>query len=301
MQLIYRIIYSTEINKVLRKINKFLLPVLPKKIKLPPTGVMNIESKDGKQMKLSLNQTCGLGGIIYWNGGYEAFEYTPIFIKLARKISTFYDVGANIGYYSLLACMENEKMEVVSFEPALGPLHYLKENKEINNYANIKIESIALSDQEGEIEFYEIKNKKYTYLEHCLAGESNAGSLTTGRNFQINKVKTTTFDSYVANNKVENIDLVKIDTEGTEHLILGNADKVLGGMKPIVICETLFNQIEDKLEVIFTKYGYEFYNHTEDGLLKVDTIIRKEYDGVNNCFFVHPSKRHLIEEFIISK
>ena len=299
MQIIYRIIYAQGLNKMLRSLNKVLLPILPKWIKLPPTGVLDIVSKDGKKIKLSLNQTCGLGSIIYWEGGYEVFEYTPIFIKLSRKIDSFFDIGANIGYYSLLAAMENSNMKITCFEPATGPHFYLSENVRVNNFTNIKIEDVALSDQEGEIEFHEIKNKKYKYLEHCLAGESNAGSLTTGRNFQINKVKTTTFDRYVKENNIDHIDLVKIDTEGTEHFILNNASSILGEMKPIIICETLFDQIEDELEVIFSSFGYEFYNHVPKGLVKVPTIIRKEYNGVNNCFFVHPSKKHLIEEFIV--
>ena len=69
-------------------------------------------------------------------------------------------------------------------------------------------------------------------------------------------------------------------------------------MKPIIICETLFNTIEPELESIFKLYGYDFYNHTESGLEKVTSIIREKDNGVRNCFFVHPSKYHLIEEFI---
>ncbi|MEL7121888.1 MAG: hypothetical protein AAFO07_20740, partial [Bacteroidota bacterium] len=70
-------------------------------------------------------------------------------------------------------------------------------------------------------------------------------------------------------------------------------------MKPIVICETLFNTIESELESIFKNYGYEIYNHTDKGLKKVDSIVRAEDDGIRNCFFVHPSKKEIIEEFVI--
>ena len=119
-----------------------------------------------------------------------------------------------------------------------------------NQFKNIKIESIALSHKEGEIIFHEIKNKKYSYLKHNLAGESNAGSNTEGRNFVQNKVTTTTLDTYVKNHHNQPIDLIKMDTEGTEHYILENADVVLKQMKPIIICETLFNTIEKELEII---------------------------------------------------
>ncbi len=132
-----------------------------------------------------------------------------------------------------------------------------------------------------------------------MAGESNAGSNTTGRNFLPVNVKTTTLDQYVEKNAETCIDLIKMDTEGTEHLILEKSNNVLTEMKPIIICETLFNNIEPELERIMSSYGYEFYNHTEHGLKKVNSIVRKKDDGVRNCFFVHPEKYHLIEEFVI--
>ena len=299
-QLFYRTIYNSQINWILRNINKTVLPLLPKKINLPPSGILRIKNHVGKVLKIRTNQTNYLTKVIFWEGGYENFEYTQIFLKLIKKVSTFYDVGANIGYYSLLAAMENENIKVVGFEPAQGPLHYFNQNVSINKFKNIKVESIALSHSEGEIEFYEIRNKKYKYLKYNLAGESNAGSLTHGRNFEINKVKTSTLDNYVSRNNEANIDLIKIDTEGTENLILENSGHVLKEMKPIIICETLFNVIEKELEEIMLSYGYEFYYPTKKGLEKHATIVRQFDNGNSNCFFVHPERLHLIKEFIVS-
>jgi FkbM family methyltransferase len=295
-QLFYKIIYNDKINIALRYLNKLLYPVLPKAIRIAPSGILTIK-KDEKYLKIKLNQTSYLGTIIFWNG-FETFEYTAIFLSLIKKINLFYDIGANIGYYTLLAKMSNPGIKIVSFEPASGPLFYLRENIRINNFDNIKAEPVALSDKSGEIDFYEIKNAKYTYLEHCLAGEGNIGSLTTGRNFVINKVKTITLDEYVKTNNEGPIDLIKMDTEGTENLILEKSGFILGEMKPIIICETIFNKIEHLLEDILKSYGYEFYNHTKTGLVKTDSIKREFDNGISNCFFVHPGKLYLIEEFI---
>ncbi|MDG2370366.1 MAG: FkbM family methyltransferase [Flavobacteriales bacterium] len=296
-QFFFKLIYNSSINPILRKINKVLYPLLPSKIKLPPSGTMKIQNNLGDQLKIYTNQTNYLTQLLYWEG-YENFEYTDIFISLIKKINTFYDIGANIGYYSLLAEMENKSIKVVGFEPATGPLHYFKENVRINNYKNIKIESIALSHKEGEIIFHEIKNKKYSYLEHNLAGESNAGSNTEGRNFVQNTVKTTTLDNYANSNLDKSIDLIKMDTEGTEHFILEHAHHVLKEHKPIVICETLFNTIEPELEKIMSNHGYEFYNHYDNGLKQTKSIIREQDNGVRNCFFVHPEKKDLINEYL---
>jgi FkbM family methyltransferase len=299
IQTLYKIIYNGKINFILRNLNRLLLPVLPWKIKLPPSGIMKLKGTGGKVLKISTNQTNYLTYLIFWQGGYHKFEYTDIFISLIKKVSAFYDIGANIGYYSLLAAMENEKIRVVGFEPARGPLFYFRENVRINSFKNIRIESIALSHIEGEIDFYEIKNKKYKYLEHNLGGESNTGSKTTGRNFVLNRVKTSTLDNYVKIHSEDNIDLIKMDTEGTENLILENSVHILKEMKPVIICETLFNTIEAELERIMRSYGYEFYGHIPGGLQKQETLVRKTDDGISNCFFVHPDRYHLIEEFIV--
>jgi FkbM family methyltransferase len=269
IQTFYRIIYNRRINYVLRNINRILLPLLPWKIKIPPSGVMKLKCTTGRVLKIKTNQTNYLTYLIFWQGGFHRFEYTDIFIRL------------------------------IGFEPATGPLFFFRENVRINAFTNIKVESIALSHKDGEIEFYEIKNNKYKYLEHNLGGESNTGSKTTGRNFVRNKARTSTLDNYVRFAGGGNVDLIKMDTEGTENLILESSDFVLKEMKPIIICETLFNTIEPELERIMSSYGYEFYNHIPDGLQKTGSIRRKEDDGISNCFFVHPDKYHLIEEFVI--
>ena len=296
-QLIYKVIYNKYINKLLRNLNRILRPILPEKIKLPPSGLIRFKNNLGQVLTIKTNQTSYLTQLLYWEG-YQNFEYSDIFIKLIKKINVFYDIGANIGYYSLLAEIENKNIKVIGFEPASGPLFYFRENIKINKFKNIRVESLALSDKEGEITFYEIKNQKYTYLKHNLAGEGNVGSKKIGRNFVPISVKTITLDKYVENTKEVNIDLIKMDTEGTEHFILENSANVLKLMKPIIICETLFNTIELELEKLMISYGYEFYNHTEMGLKKVNTIVREVDDGVSNCFFVHPTKFDLIKEFV---
>lgn len=297
-QVIYKFIYNPQINIVLRNLNKALSPILPDKIKIPPSGVLTLKNEGGKELKIKTNQTNYPTHLIFWQD-YQNFEYTDIFIRLIKKMNVFYDIGANIGYYSLLAEMENPEIKVIGFEPASGPLFYFKENIRINKFKNITIEDIALSEKTGEITFYEIKNKKYSYLEHNLAGEGNAGSKTNNRNFVPVLVKTKTLDQYILEANEEAVDLIKMDTEGTEHLILKHSTFVLERMKPIIICETLYDTIEFELQSIFEKFGYEFYNHTEAGLKKVKSIVRTYDDGVRNCFFVHPSKFDLIKEFVI--
>lgn len=297
IQIIYKAIYNPSLNYIIRNVNKFFSPFLSKKIRIPPSGIISISNSTGKKIKIKTNQTNYLTQLIFWDG-YQNFEYTKIFISLIKKVSTFYDIGSNIGYYSLIASMENPEVKVIAFEPAKGPLNFLKENVELNKLNNIKIEPIALSNIVGQISFNEVKNKKYKYLKYNLAGTGSSEILNKGEDFFINVVNTNTLDNYYKVN-CDQVDLIKIDTEGTEHLILQASKKLISETKPIIICETLYNTTEDKLEVFFKSLGYEFYNHLPKGLEKTISIKRKKDNGVRNCFFVHPSKFHLIQEFIV--
>ncbi|MEL6538854.1 MAG: FkbM family methyltransferase [Bacteroidota bacterium] len=297
MQFLYRIVYFPPINVVLRTINKWIKPILPAGFTLPPSGKITFRLRDHKTLRLKTNPTNYLTQRLFWEGP-EQFEYTTIFMSLIQKMDVFFDVGAHAGYYSLLAGLYNPDCKVISFEPASGPKHFFKENIALNNTRNIHLETIALSHQEGEITFYEIRNKKYRYLKYNLAGEGNTGSLTEGRNYHPIVVPTTTLDQYVAQHNVETIDLMKMDTEGTEYLILEHADKVLGEFQPILIIETLFGVREAEMEKVLKKYGYDFYSHTPKGLVKTVTLVRTEPNGVDNCFMVHPSKVHLIQDYL---
>ncbi|WP_299675618.1 FkbM family methyltransferase [uncultured Dokdonia sp.] len=298
MNLFYGIIYHPKINKLIRNINYVLAPILPAKIKIYPTGKIKVHFKEVGPIYFKTNQTSFLTRELFWKGP-EKFEFTSIFIKLIKKVDVFLDVGTNIGYYSILGGKFNPKLQVIAFEPSEGPRVYASENSKINNLEErIQIEPLALSNTTGILDFYNVTNPKFPNI-HNLSGEHN---LTTSKDkLNYTKVKATSviLDEYVASSKITTIDLMKIDTEGSEYLILEGAQKVLDTHRPIVICETLFNVIEDKLEAIFIDRDYAFYNHTGTGLTKVSSIQRTEDNGARNCFFVPKEKVALIEEFVV--
>lgn len=297
MQLLYKFIYNPFFNYVLRNLNKSLSPILPNSIKLPPSGILKLKTDSGV-LKIATNQTSYLTQLLFWNG-YKYFEYSELFETLSKDIDTFLDIGSNIGYYSLLGVKSNPKMKAFAFEPAHGPKYFLNKNIKLNNFSNqIQPVDLALSNTIGNIDFYEVESLKYNYITHNLAGEGNAGTKKTSRNFIKNTVKAVTLKNFVETNSIKQIDLIKIDTEGTEVDILESGKNIIKQHQPIIICETLFDTIEDQLEVFFTDLNYDFYNHDENGLHKVSTIKRTIDNGIRNCFFVPKSKTKLISKFV---
>ncbi|WP_299127249.1 FkbM family methyltransferase [uncultured Winogradskyella sp.] len=298
MQNFYKIIYNSYLNFILRNLNRSVHTLLPKKIKLPPSGILKLKTDSGI-IKLATNQTSYLTQLLFWNG-YKNFEYSNIFEKLSKKTNTFLDIGSNIGYYALLGVVSNPNMRVYAFEPAHGPKFYLNKNIILNNLShNITAVDLALSDTNGAIDFYEVESFKYKYLKYNLAGEGNAGTKKTSRNFVKNELEAKTLDDFVKQQNIPSIDLMKIDTEGTEIDILNSGLNTIRKYQPIVICETLFSTIENELEDYFKNLDYVFYNYTNNGLTRVETIKRTKDNGVRNCFFVPKNKINLIEEFVV--
>jgi FkbM family methyltransferase len=297
-QIFDSVVYSSPlVNRVVRNLNKSLSGVTSFKVR--PYGVMDVKLNSGVHFKMDTNETSSVTKLLFWNGA-DRYEYTPIFEKLIKQCSSFIDVGSNTGYYSLLAGSCNKAIPVYALEPASAPLYFLKRNIQINNLdERVTAHSVALSDKTGQIEFFELDNPEQYHTKYNLAG---TGSLISeglvNKKYSSHVVPAVTMDDFVIQQKIKSVDLIKLDTEGTENRILTSAHQTLTNHKPIIICETLFNTIEKELEAIMVKYGYEFYNHKGGKLYKVETLKRDVDNGVRDCFFVHSEKVQLIQEFV---
>jgi len=294
----YQLIYHPFVNKILRNINKFLSPVLPTFLKIPPSGIITVRLKNAK-FSFVTNQTNTTSQLLFWKGPYS-IEYTIVFEDLIKNCTCYYDIGAHAGYYSILAATVNPKITAIAFEPATGPFHYLKENIRVNKLEEqVRPYPFAVGNEGGHVEFLEATHTKYTYLKHNLIAVSNLSIDQPGRQMKKVKVAITSLDRFVADQKEPWPDLIKMDTEGTEHLILEGASEVLK-RKPIIISETLFKTNEEPLERIMKRNGYQFYNYLDGKLHPVSTLHREKDNGVHDCFFVHPEKFHLISKYLAS-
>ena len=291
-----RIVYRYAfVNRVLRNFNKKISGLTS--FRLRPFGTMQVHFQSGIRFKMATNETSSVTKLLFWNGA-DNYEYTRIFESLLPRCHSFIDVGSNTGYYSLLAGTKNPAIRVFAFEPASAPFFYLEKNVNINRLKNVKIFPLALSDSIGEVQFFEVHSPKNYHNNFNLAGTGTMkGQDLPKQNFATRIVPTTTLDNWIKTENLPGIDLIKIDTEGTEHLILRGADHVLREQQPIIICETLFNVIEDEIENIMKRYDYHFFNHKNGKLFKTPTLKRESDNGFRDCFFVPSKKISWIEPF----
>ena len=276
------------INFCLRNLNKAFSGLIS--FRLRPYGVLKIKLEGGVRFRLATNETSSVTKLLFWNGA-EGYEYTTIFKKIIPSCKVFLDVGANIGYYSILAAIRNPSVKVFAFEPASAPFYYLKKNVALNELTErLKIFKVALAEKNGNINFFEFFNPDAYHTPYNLGGAGTTKKLFESQQRTRNvQVPCQTLDHFCEENKLIP-DLIKLDTEGTENFILMGGVETLKRCKPIVICETLFHVIEEELETIMKGLGYEFYNFYQGKLTKAETLKRKTDNGVRDCFFIHPDK-----------
>jgi FkbM family methyltransferase len=292
---ILRLAYMPAINKILRNI---LLPVgkfMGKQL-ISVSGKIRVKV-EGIKFQLHTNQTCSVTQVLFYEGA-ENYEFTKIFTELIKKSNVFFDIGANIGYFSILAAKCNPNVNTFAFEPSKGALHYLKLNRTLNRIEkNVRIIDKAVSDINGSLEFHEVINPKYPWLEHNLNGSNSLQNIHGKEKNQTYAVQVTTLQQVVEDNKLDTIDLIKIDTECTEHFILQSSLDIISQYRPIIICE-VYPVIRTEVQAIlhhFKDYQlYEIYGNRLTQLNHFGESSANEY----NYIFCPVEKKAALEKFI---
>lgn len=151
-------------------------------------------------------------------GTYEP-EQTQAFTELIREGDVVYDIGAHMGYYTLLAStLVGDSGLVVSFEPLPANLAYLRRHVRLNKCDNVRIITACVSDRVGVCQFDR---------------ESSSG---TGHIADDGKLSfpTVTLDSLVEQGDIPPPDFVKIDVEGAEYLVLQGAQATISVVRPTI-------------------------------------------------------------------
>src|SRR6266446_7072260 len=190
--------------------------------------VVLVQLPSGKSMKLASVGENYLSFELFWRGTQYYEPITSLVLQeLAGPGATFIDVGANIGFYSLLLSRREPRLNVIAFEPNPKNYRLLKMNVSLNGFHRVLCEPLALSDADG------------TALLHLSASDMSA-SLHADFDSHPTKsveVETTTLDNYLARNKMECPLVIKLDAEGHEESVLKGARETLHSLQPDIITE----------------------------------------------------------------
>lgn len=158
----------------------------------------------------------------------ETIEWINSFYKFKiKKKIVFWDVGANIGIYSLYAGKKYKNIDVISFEPSTSNLRILSRNISINNLEKkIKIFQIPLGCNPHSFSIF--RESKFGEGESLNSYGSNLNFegkiLNVENKYQIYGSNV----NQLIKDKIVNVpNFLKIDVDGLEHLILKGASKIL--------------------------------------------------------------------------
>ncbi|NLT52037.1 MAG: FkbM family methyltransferase [Ignavibacteria bacterium] len=220
--------------------------------------------KNDIEFKVS-EETNKFGWWHHYENEWETFILAAI-DKYLNKDNCFLDVGAWNGAVSLYACQKCK--EVYAFEPDDVAYQDLKENIELNNFKNIHLLNIALSDSKGKAKLYA---DQFGYSISSLIN-------VNPEEYKSNEVETELLENIINKYKIENIGLIKIDIEGGEKKLIPNITTFLKSnlvpvhlsLHPDIIGLETIAKILEPLQIV-----YQFENELGE-ILALEEIIEQE-------------------------
>jgi len=234
------------------------------------------------KFKIKVNKTCFrmfhygylIENEIFWKGINNGWEpgSVAIWSKLCEFSDSIVDIGANTGIFSLVAGAINPKASIFAFEPVKRTYDKLKYNVELNRF-NIKCFDKAISNYDG-------RGIIYDSLKSNILSVTVNRNLYPDNNFYPVEIETIQLDTFISNENLTKIDLIKIDVETHEVEVLEGFKFFLMKFQPTILIEVLTEEIAQKLNEIFQGKDYYYFNIDESkGLVRVDQIIK--CDGFN--------------------
>ena len=209
-------------------------------------------------------------------------------LKFAEQASCFIDIGANIGYFSLMLAHKFPELHVIAFEPNPNNIRFLKKNSDLNSLKNLELHEMCLSDKEGVVEF------AVPPMNESGWGRI-AGTNTPLEGFTKVSAACETLDHLMERGFFEQKkpSLLKMDIEGFEEKALRGAEKFLQKYKPILCIELndpclVENGSSSKNVMRFLQsLGYEGFLIDGDKLEKT-SVPKEDYKFLN--YFFMPKK-----------
>jgi FkbM family methyltransferase len=219
--------------------------------------VQNVESLVPNSQPVILNNVSQEHA---WWFTFAEIETKYFLSRILQNDSICFDVGANIGMYSLMFLQDYAASEVFAFEPSSN-FRFLEQNISVRFKGRFHSFQLCLGDTDGEIE--------------STIWESFGHKEVKGY------FKFSTLDTFLRSYPVHKIDVLKIDTDGFETQILDGAVKTLLKYRPLIIIESddsaESGQSSARIEMVLNGMGYlhlgtldgnnEIYAHRSDSRL----------------------------------
>lgn len=220
-----------------------------------------VQSRTGFQF--FINTQSWIEWLLFIDGVYEA-HLEKLFKRYVGVGGTVIDIGANIGVHTLLfSRLVGESGRVIAVEPYPPVITKLRKHLEHNQAGQVEIVERALSNEAGTAT---LKNALGVHNE----GMASLWLSSSGEPVDEFEVGLSTLDAVVDEYQIRNVQLIKLDIQGSEYAALRGAVNILREQKPVVVFEydeswlgagVTFDQVHSFL----TGLGYTVYSINDKG------------------------------------
>lgn len=252
---------------------RFLIRVTPIRFEfvrrhLPRFGTVKCVLPDGQEFRMWTRGDDWVSSQAYWEG-WQAHEpeCSELFYKLARQATNTLDIGAHTGIYSLYAGLANPKGKVYSFEPFKPAFERMRTNVLLNHLDNVACINAAVG-----------KENSRGYLIVRGSGIGSGSGLVpldaTETELGTLPVQVVKLDDFVERNQLDDVNLIKVDVEGSEADAIEGMSQTLASFRPHIFCEVLdWPDLGPRIEQILRPNGYRYYLLTSSGPILQPTIV----------------------------
>ena len=229
------------------------------------------------------------------NNGLVEKNETNLVVKILKELIEnkdniyFYDIGANTGYYGILAgYLGKGEIKCCSFEPVREFCNCIQESIRLNRLEDImKVFNFALGDK---------NSKEDLYL--AGSGSSLNKDFINKPNLSKRRIEIKKLDDIVQDKNLEKPDFIKIDVEGSEYNVLLGGEKTIRESLPILFIEIVYslnngfvNKNYKKTLEFIRNLGYRTFCLNDNKLIEVKNDFKPE--GVKMFLCLHSVKHNL--------
>ncbi|BAZ43953.1 methyltransferase FkbM family protein [Chondrocystis sp. NIES-4102] len=219
-----------------------------------------------KGLKFNIGESCPELGL----GTYE-LPIQEIFQQNLHAGDVFYDIGANVGFFSIIAAkLVGNSGQVYSFEPGETNAKSVRHNAQLNNFTHIEVIEKAVSETSGEGELILAKYSGGHALATADAPPDVAGRVT---------IDLVSIDDLIAENSIKPPNFVKIDIEGAELSALKGMKETIRKYQPTIIYEVddgdslAYQRKYQELEAFFKTLDYQVKPVNQDSYATIDWCV----------------------------
>ena len=246
-------IYIPIRRKLYRFVWRFIAPNLDKVVEIGGHKISGIGSNRG-----------GLNGMGLLMDAYEESS-SYIFKDFIQPGNNVIDIGAHIGYYTLLAAREvGPSGMVFAFEPEIENCKWLEKNIKSNNYKNVKIVTKAVTEKTGTLNLWLGNSSGSHSIFQSFDGIKKDQNKNMSPNQKSQLVESISIDNFLEQEGFPDIGVIKIDAEGAEKSVFDGMNKLL--------------RRQNNLKIIFEFNRINFEKNNISSLSLLTDLQEKDFD-----------------------